>query len=196
LVTAVLDPSKANKNRLRGSKGEAQAASGLLLFLSSDYKVFNDLLIPFREGTSQIDHVVVSNYGIFAIESKNISGDIYGTVVDQTWTVCKGGSRFTFYNPLRQNAGHIRALMSVTQLPESVFHSLVFFWSDACEFKTPMPENVRQMGLCEYIRSKRKYLLSNGDVKSAISTINAARLKSNRANLEAHVATLKQRFPR
>jgi len=193
LAAALSDPSKENMNRLKGAKGEAQAASGMFLFLPLEYKVINDILLPTPKGTAQIDHMIVSNYGIFVIESKNISGSIYGSADDKEWTVCRGKSKFQFFNPLWQNAGHIRALAGVTRLPEGLFHSLIFFWSDDCQFKTPMPENVLQMGLCDYITSKRRYLLSNSDVRMAIRTINATRLKTTKKNMDAHVASLKRR---
>ncbi len=193
LADVLSDPSKENMNRLKGAKGEAQAASGMFLFLPLEYKVINDILLPIPDGTAQIDHVIVSNYGIFVVESKNISGSIYGSAEDKDWTVCRGKSKFPLHNPLWQNAGHVRALAAVTRLPENLFHSLIFFWSDDCRFKTPMPENVLQMGLCDYITSKRRYLLSDSDVRMAIRTIEATRLKTTKANMDAHVANLKRR---
>jgi hypothetical protein len=194
LAAAVLDPSKEKTNRWKGAKGEAQAASGMFLFLPSGYTVMNDIMLPTPKGTTQIDHVVVSNYGIFVVESKNIAGAVYGSEGDEHWTVCRGPAKFTIFNPLRQNAAHIKALAAATGLPENLFHSLVFFWSDDCSFKTPMPDNVRRTGLCAYIRSKRRYLMANGDVEAAIKRIEASRVPSTKANEEAHAANLKRRF--
>ena len=194
LAVAVFDPSQENTKRWKGAKGEAQAASGLSLFLPSEYKVLNDLLLPTPKGTTQIDHVVVSNYGIFVIESKNVSGAIYGSERDKNWTICLGPSKKPLYNPLRQNAAHIKALVAATGLPERLFHSLVFFWSDNCTFKTSMPENVRQMGLCDYITSKRRFLMPTEDVQKAIKLIENVRLPSTKANVDAHIANLRRRF--
>jgi restriction system protein len=196
LAAAALDPSEENMNRFKGAKGEAQAASGLLLFLPSEYRVINDVLLPTRTGTAQIDHVVVSNYGIFVIESKNISGAIHGSADDISWTVCRGSSKFTIYNPLRQNAAHIMALAAALRMSEHLFHSLVFFWSGDCRFATPMPENVRQMGLCDYIKGKRRYLLPNADVQMAIQAIESVRLPTTKKNMDAHVANLTQGRPK
>jgi hypothetical protein len=194
LATAVFDQSKENLNRLKGAKGEAQGASGMFFKLPSRYKVINDLLLPTATGTTQIDHVVLSNFGIFVIESKHVAGVIYGAPNAQQWTVCRGPAKFPLFNPLLQNAGHIRALVAITGLPESVFHSLVFFWSDDCRFGTPMPDNVRQMGLCAYIRSKRGYLLPDSDLEVASEMIAATRLKSTRANLQAHIDRVQRRL--
>ncbi|MGO4370436.1 nuclease-related domain-containing protein [Paenibacillus sp. MCAF20] len=70
----------------------------------------NDLLIPnakSRTGYSQIDHLIVTPYGIFIIETKNYNGEIKGTREDRNWSV---GNRFKMYNPLMQNYGHIKAV--------------------------------------------------------------------------------------
>ena len=55
----------------KGNIGEKIVYSKLKS-LGSEYKVFNNVLIQKDDGTtSQIDHVVVSKYGIFVIETKN-----------------------------------------------------------------------------------------------------------------------------
>jgi hypothetical protein len=194
LAAVLVRPSKENVNRWKGAVGEAQASSGMRSKLPSSYRILDDLLLATPNGTTQIDHVVVSNYGIFVIESKNIAGEIYGSAGDEHWTVCRGRAKFKLFNPLRQNQGHLVALARATGLSERLFHSLVFFWSDHCIFRTPMPENVRQMGLCAYIRSKRRYLMSNRDVETAVRLIQQRTVPSTRANVDAHVAKLKQRF--
>lgn len=41
------------------------------------YHRFHNLIIPSRNGTTQIDHVVISPYGVFIIETKNMGGKYY-----------------------------------------------------------------------------------------------------------------------
>ncbi|MFD0619705.1 nuclease-related domain-containing protein [Paenibacillus sp. GCM10027629] len=80
--------------------------------LPSDCKYLSDLLIPnlkSRSGYSQIDHLVISPYGLFVIETKNYHGEIKGGRSDKYWSV---NNRFKMYNPLLQNYGHIKALQS------------------------------------------------------------------------------------
>lgn len=61
-----------------------------------------------RSGYFQIfDHVVVSPYALFVIETKNYNGEIKGKKEDKQWSV---SNRFKLYNPLRQNYGHIKAI--------------------------------------------------------------------------------------
>ena len=49
-----------------------------LLELTDEYYIFNDVILDTGQGTTQIDHIVVSKYGVFAIETKNYRGEIYG----------------------------------------------------------------------------------------------------------------------
>lgn len=80
--------------------------------LPKDCKYLSDLLIPnskSRSGYSQIDHLVISPYGLFVIETKNYNGEIKGGRSDRYWSV---SNRFKLYNPLMQNYGHIKALES------------------------------------------------------------------------------------
>jgi hypothetical protein len=83
--------------------------------LPKDCKYLSDLLVPnskSRTGYSQIDHLVISPYGLFVIETKNYSGEIKGKRNDNNWLV---NNRFKMFNPLRQNYGHMKAIESITQ---------------------------------------------------------------------------------
>ena len=72
--------------RSKGRRGEKQVAA-LLAFLPKDkYKVINDLLIQRGGYSTQIDHVVVSVYGVFVIETKYSRGWIYGGEISEYWT--------------------------------------------------------------------------------------------------------------
>ncbi|TLS54160.1 NERD domain-containing protein [Paenibacillus antri] len=81
--------------------------------LPKECRYASDLMVrnpKSRTGYSQIDHAVVSPYGIFVIETKNYNGEIRGGRDDRQWTV---SGRFKMYNPLKQNYGHIKALEQV-----------------------------------------------------------------------------------
>lgn len=76
------------------------------LFLSKrDYIMVPNVTIPDGlGGTTQIDHVVVSRYGVFVVETKNMKGWIFGGEHDSEWTQkIHGGHSKRFQNPLRQN---------------------------------------------------------------------------------------------
>lgn len=103
-----------------GKKGE-QSVFKVLLKLSDDYHILNDVVFQTNKGTTQIDHIVVSRYGIFAIETKNYRGEIYGDDNRDNWTQIivtdvayqrKWWKTYTyvtknrFYNPVKQSIGH------------------------------------------------------------------------------------------
>ncbi len=62
----------------KGKVGEKVVAGKLDHLPEDQYRVLNNVTIPTPKGSSQIDHLVVSIYGIFVIETKNYNGWIYG----------------------------------------------------------------------------------------------------------------------
>jgi restriction system protein len=133
---------------------------------SSEYKVFHDVTLPSSRGPTQIDHIVVSRYGVFVIETKNYTGWIFGNAMSQQWTQVLYGHKSRFQNPLRQNFKHTKAVESFLSLNPRYVHSVVVFVGDA-EFKTDLPENVIQMPeLDSYIRSFRDLLLDTSRVRA------------------------------
>ena len=78
--------------------------------LSDEYVIFNDLLFESNGRSTQIDHVVVSPYGVFVIETKGYKGLIFGGENSEYWTQTIYKSKHQFYNPIKQNEGHVRFL--------------------------------------------------------------------------------------
>lgn len=122
------------KPSVLGTFGEAQV-SAILRSLPKQYYVINDIIIPGRRGTTQIDHVVVSPYGIFVIETKNYSGWVFGSEKSKTWkeTFKTTGAKH-FYNPVKQNWGHVYALSEYLNLDRSLCIPIVVFSDKATLF--------------------------------------------------------------
>ena len=116
------------KPKIKGFIGE-KTVSAILLMLDQDkYKVINDVVIKVDGKTSQIDHVVVSNYGIFVIETKNYSGWIYGDDYSQYWTQVIYKRKEKLYNPVRQNYGHVQTLKHhLADYPDVPFIPIIVF---------------------------------------------------------------------
>jgi len=76
IITAVV--LKKFTPRFHGIIGERLVTSVLSALDSKKYLIINDLMVENEGKTSQIDHVVISNYGIFVIETKNYNGWILG----------------------------------------------------------------------------------------------------------------------
>ena len=116
--------------------GELKTVVATKLFLpSSDYVDINNVTIRTRRGTTQIDHVIVSRYGVFVVETKNMSGWIFGSEDAPFWTKTNRGDKLRFQNPLHQNEGHIRALSNLARIPPERMHSVVVFQGD-CSLRT------------------------------------------------------------
>jgi len=95
-----------------GEEGEYYVARQLRRLNDSKFFVINDLLFRKRNGfTNQIDHLVVSPYGVFVIETKNIYGYIHGADKSKLWrSYWRDGRDLAFDNPVLQNEAHIMAL--------------------------------------------------------------------------------------
>ena len=181
------------KPRIKGFMGEAFVNIGALHRLNpSKYQVFKDLYLPRPDGlgTTQTDHVVVSPYGIFVIETKNMSGWVFGSEDDRKWTQSfPSGRKVQFLNPLHQNELHIQALSAFLSLPREVFHSMVFFTGKA-EMKTAMPASVLTTGFKSSIEAHAEEVLSNEEARLAchqliILTSTTKKFRARREQLEA-----------
>src|SRR3989344_4811146 len=97
---------------LIGRMGEKFVSRKLLELDQTRYRILNDLLLPSQGNsvTTQIDHVIVSNFGIFCIETKAYKGWIFGNANQDQWTQVIYHFKKRFYNPLRQNYAHIKAV--------------------------------------------------------------------------------------
>lgn len=159
------------------------------------YRVFDDIYLPRPDGkgTTQIDHVVVSKFGIFVIETKNVKGWIFGSADQREWTQQLFRRKSRFLNPLHQNALHVRALQNFLGLAADNFHPLVFFVGE-CEFKTPMPDNVRSAGLKDWILGKHAPKLAEGTLQAAVGRLEALDAGTDRRQTsKEHLRACRQR---
>ena len=115
-----------------GKLGEMIVAKRLSRLPKEKYRVINDLLLQSNGYSSQIDHIVVSIYGIFVIETKNYTGDIYGGPNSEMWTQNIYGSKSQLRNPVWQNQGHITAIRKVLGKDWKVpYFNIVLFSNNA-----------------------------------------------------------------
>lgn len=124
----------------RGKAGEKVVASKLNRLPKDQYRVLNNVTIPTPKGSSQIDHLVVSIYGIFVIETKNYSGWIYGGEHAEYWTQNIYGNKYQLYNPILQNAGHVRALRRALKDYGPLYILPIVAFSDEADIKVKVEE--------------------------------------------------------
>lgn len=129
------------------SRGEQEIADTLAQGLNyKNYFIFNNLTIPSAfNGSSQIDHLVISKFGIFVIESKDYKGWIFGSKEQAYWTQSLRGigrNTFQFQNPLRQNWSHIQSLkLLLPSISEDTYKNIVVF-THSSQFHFDPIENV------------------------------------------------------
>ena len=148
--------------------------------------------MPVLDHTTQIDHVIVSRYGIFVIETKHMKGWIFGSKSDRKHgrKHCQE-AKFKFQNPLHQNYKHIKTLAHMLDLTEDKFHSVIVFTGEST-LKTQMPENVLDRGYIEYIKSKDEVIFSVTEIYEFIEKIELLELERSRKTNKNHIAYLKQ----
>lgn len=177
----------------KGFVGETMGSIAHKVMLdSSTYRELNNVTIPTPDGTTQIDHILVSRYGIFVIEAKNMNGWIFGNEKYSEWTQSFPGGKFKFQNPLRQNYRHTKCLSKFLGVEHDKFHSVVMFWGEST-FKTKMPENVLDKGYSSYIKSKTNVLFSDTEVDELVEAIKTGKLPRTWATRKQHIASLKER---
>lgn len=108
-----------------------------------DYYLFNNIILPHKSNIStQVDHIVVSKFGIFVLETKDYKGWIFGNEKDEKWTQSlPGGNKFYFQNPIHQNFAHTMAIKELLPFATDSIISIVVF-SNRSEFKTESIRNV------------------------------------------------------
>ncbi len=104
--------SREEKIVQAGLRGETEVTRKLADSLDNTHYLFNDLLVKMGRTSAQIDHLVVSPKGIFAIETKNWRGHIEGEESEDRWTQTKepGKPPIRVFNPIRQSQRHVEIL--------------------------------------------------------------------------------------
>ncbi len=100
--------------------------------------LFNLYIPKWGNETTEIDLLLVCSKGLFVFESKNYSGWIFGNERNRYWTqtLPKGRGRShkeRFYNPIMQNATHIKCLRELVRGNVPIQSIIVF--SDECTLK-------------------------------------------------------------
>lgn len=165
LVVIVLIVKFKSPN-IKGSIGERKVSKALNTLENNEYKVINNVMIRTDRGTTQIDHVVISVYGIFVIETKNYKGLIFGNEYDDNWkqVIYKRSERFR--NPIKQNYGHVVALKERLNLDKDLLVvSLIAFTNRASLRVNTQTPVMYDNNVVSYIRSYNNKLISEDDVK-------------------------------
>lgn len=107
-----------------------------------DWILIDNVLLPTEQGTTQIDHILVTPGAVFVIETKDVNGWVFGSPGQKEWTQTYRASRqsrkaglksvkYKFYNPLRQNEAHAIALVKPGIVGHRWIRPVVVFVGDA-----------------------------------------------------------------
>ncbi len=137
--SSIFKSSYSSRAESLGEFGERRVSSELEDLSCEDYMVFNDLLIRDTNYTTQIDHIIISRYGVFVLETKNIHGKVYGSENNEFWSQYLPDWGYKRYgstqehkvrNPLWQNAGHIKSIRRLVFGNDVPIYGIVIFPSE------------------------------------------------------------------
>lgn len=177
---------------LRGWFGEKKAAFNMWLSLDSGtYRSFHDVIIPSNNGTTQIDHLLVSPYGLFIVETKNKKGWIFGSGDQPKWTQTLYGKKYSFQNPIRQTFRQKKGLSEFLGVKESMIQSVIYFVGDS-KFKTQLPSNVINSGPGRYIKGFVNHIIMPEEIHRIAGALHQ-HLSESSLTTRDHVRSLRER---
>lgn len=157
----------------------------------TEYIVLNDIMIRSSKGTHQIDHIIISKFGIFVIEMKNYFGLIIGDENKNKWIQYLGSNKYYFNNPIHQNYGHIKALQELLNLSENKFVSIVCF-SNQVQLKVNV-KNVTQLDFINKLIQSYSEKIINENIIKIKNLIEENNIK-DRIIRKQHIDTIKAKI--
>lgn len=179
---------------IKGKAGETVVAALLKGLPESQYRAFHDILLETERGKTQIDHIVVSHSGVFVIETKTFKGWIFGSEGDKYWTQQNYRSKKRFYNPLRQNFAHVKAVEALLAFIPGVRIIPIVAFSNECDLKL----NVQKAQVIYFTQLKKTVLsyteqiLDDAAMQQVCDKIRAANIL-DRAQRRSHINSVKEK---
>ena len=164
-------------------------------FSSEAYHLLNNVTLPTEDGTTQIDHILVSRYGVFVFESKHYRGWIFGNVGATQWTQVLYRKHYKFQNPIHQNRKHVATVAKLLDfLPPQHIRSVVVFTGDAT-FKTDQPPGVMYVADLEsHVAQFAVEAMSENRVQFCVGRLECYRKAISKQTDVEHVAHLRRKF--
>ncbi|MFZ4105455.1 nuclease-related domain-containing protein [Flavobacterium sp.] len=180
--------------KIKGIIGEKTVSSILYLLDKSNYKIINNIVLKYGNSTTQIDHIVLSDFGIFVVETKNYKGWIFGNENSEYWTQVLFKRKEKFYNPIRQNSSHIRALKTyLSGYPNLEYISIIVFSSRAEIKVNTITDVVYSYKIIPTIKKYSKINLTKNEKEGIFQKINEHNLIKTYDKKE-HVKSIKEKI--
>lgn len=150
--------------------------------------IMNDVLLPTKNGTTQIDHIIVAPNGIWVLETKFYKGWITGTQKSKLWKQTIFKYKKTFQNPFRQNYKHCKTIEEHTGLSEEYIYNHIVLLGD---FKSKPIKELHTRVSTFIIQFKQNKNVVIEDVDSVVKTIWNIKLDNCFKNKREHVKHVK-----
>ncbi|MDO9584444.1 MAG: nuclease-related domain-containing protein [Desulfomicrobium sp.] len=175
IIAVVIAMSIFTSRRHEGKRGGRRTRKiAAALLDAKTYHQMHDLILETKDGTVQIDHVIVSPFGVFVIETMDMGGTIFGKTFDPDWTQTFKGETTKFPNPLKPNYDRKLALNGVLGIGADKLFSIIAFTGNSA-FEIAMPDNVAQgKDFVNYIRSKDAVLIEESEVPRIVAKIQSS----------------------
>ncbi len=125
-----------NGDYSKGNIGERIVAN-ILEQIPGNKRIINDIMLNDNGKSRQIDHIFISNKGVFVIETKNYSGSIYGKETSNEWIEYLNKKKYNFTNPIFQNYAHKQIVSKIINDYNNVISIIVFTKSSKLKVKSP-----------------------------------------------------------
>lgn len=188
------ESAKASAKRTR--KTDSTPLKGLHLLQKlhpCEYTLFSDLYIPRHrgEGTTHLDHVVVSLFGVFVIQIEAGDGEINNPPGDSKWTRKSGRGSTTFVNPLNRNRFHVEAVANYLGLPIVCCHSVILFTGQV-RFVEPPPAHAITDQIAAFIANQQRILLTTSQCTEALEIFKQIATPAQRETARRNYQSVKQ----
>ena len=181
---------------LHQNRGEASVRKVIVSnFKVPNYYLLNNITVPFQDGTTQIDHVLISTKGVFVLETKDYSGWIFANEKSRQWTQVIYRVKNRFQNPIHQNYKHVKVIQDLLDfLPKEHVHSLVVF-SGSAVFKSDMPKGVVYLDqLTNYMGRFQDDVISLNRVEFCVGRLECKRYEITKTTDVQHRAYLAKKY--
>ncbi len=157
---------------VKGKMGEHKVAKLLKKLSKENERVINNLTIENKTSshTHQIDHIFITNKGLFVIETKNYAGRVYGNDNQKEWTqvLNYGKVKNKFYSPVKQNETHIYAIKEI--LGNISITNIVFF-ADKYSDYTDSSYVYTKKRFKKYYKSLKENIYTNEEIETMYNTL-------------------------
>jgi hypothetical protein len=162
---------------------------------TASWHLLNNITLKIDNGTTQIDHILVSRHGIFVIETKHYTGWIFGDMNSKVWTQVIYGTKHRFQNPLHQNYKHLKAVQnSLDFMPPEQITGMVVFTGDA-EFKRNKPSGVYSTeSLINYLKGLKEEILTENRMQFCVGRLECTRLALTKETDVEHQTHLQNKY--